>query len=553
MTIQSLGTLLQSIHASNLSSLATYTGAQPGMTAYVDTLKCEFVATPSATTAADGYSVLDGYSVQWQRVAGSSSAYWLKQNTWYIDGYMGNDEADGYTSVTALKTTDEIQRRWGPNPIIQTSATINILSVPNTNIINLNIGRNNIDYNITIQGSNTILLTTTLTTYTLPSAVNNEVHVITATGITDWTPYLYMKINFGVNGFARIAAVNPSGLGNNWARITVPVIDAVNNYSNPNWQTATPTIGQTITIESLGPDVVNININTFGINGIHNYNGTYKRPFIILKSLQTSQKTQLFSTTYKFLVYNANFRIIDCDFEDLSSFDWCAEMFGGSVYYMESSILKSILMNTLIRNAITGNYSNNLYISSYPGAVPLNNVLSEKMTLLIYDNGVIANGTYLASFDSPAHGIQIHNGGSVYITGFLLGKNNATFGYRSGSNGTLMSGGATLKITGTSGDWQCSTTSQAFTWTNSPTRKFASGSGTATLVGGTIAVTVEALPADAIVSFSRKTSGGTLGEINISAQSTSGFTLTSSSALDTSIINWSWNSPGAGIGGIVAS
>lgn len=59
MTIQSLGAFLQSIHASNLTDLAGYASAQPGYTAFVDTLKCGFVATTANLTTADGYSVME--------------------------------------------------------------------------------------------------------------------------------------------------------------------------------------------------------------------------------------------------------------------------------------------------------------------------------------------------------------------------------------------------------------------------------------------------------------------------------------------------------------
>ena len=65
---------------------------------------------------------------------------------------MGNDENDGYTSITALKTTDELQRRWGTDPIIQTSIIINFLTATSNNVINLNIGRDNIDYNVSLLG-----------------------------------------------------------------------------------------------------------------------------------------------------------------------------------------------------------------------------------------------------------------------------------------------------------------------------------------------------------------------------------------------------------------
>jgi hypothetical protein len=66
-------------------------------------------------------------------------------------------------------------------------------------------------------------------------------------------------------------------------------------------------------------------------------------------------------------------------------------------------------------------------------------------------------------------------------------------------------------------------------------------SGTATLIDGYVLVTPPGgIADDAVILFSRKTSSGDLGEINISSQDGTRFSLTSSSPFDTSVINWAW-------------
>jgi type II secretory pathway pseudopilin PulG len=54
---------------------------------------------------------------------------------------------------------------------------------------------------------------------------------------------------------------------------------------------------------------------------------------------------------------------------------------------------------------------------------------------------------------------------------------------------------------------------------------------------GVIAVSTTACTASSVILFSRATTGGTPGQVSITAQSTSGFTLTSTGN-ETSTFNW---------------
>jgi hypothetical protein len=62
--------------------------------------------------------------------------------------------------------------------------------------------------------------------------------------------------------------------------------------------------------------------------------------------------------------------------------------------------------------------------------------------------------------------------------------------------------------------------------------------GTATLSGGTVTVNNPLVGPNSIIIISRKTAGGTLGYLYISAQSNGSFAITSSSSSDTSTINY---------------
>lgn len=84
--------------------------------------------------------------------------------------------------------------------------------------------------------------------------------------------------------------------------------------------------------------------------------------------------------------------------------------------------------------------------------------------------------------------------------------------------------------------------SPQFTDSNGNTIALGEGSlasGTATLVDG-YAVIVEAMPVGALVFWSMVSLDGVPGQIQIIDQTTSGFTISSSSHYDTSIVNWFW-------------
>jgi hypothetical protein len=62
--------------------------------------------------------------------------------------------------------------------------------------------------------------------------------------------------------------------------------------------------------------------------------------------------------------------------------------------------------------------------------------------------------------------------------------------------------------------------------------------GNATLVGGTIAVADTSITANSIIILGRKTIGGTAGNLSYTLSAGVGFTITSSSGTDTSVISY---------------
>lgn len=62
--------------------------------------------------------------------------------------------------------------------------------------------------------------------------------------------------------------------------------------------------------------------------------------------------------------------------------------------------------------------------------------------------------------------------------------------------------------------------------------------GTATLAGGTVTIANTSVTANTIVLLTRKTNGGTVGNIGYVATPATGFVVTSSSSTDTSVFNY---------------
>lgn len=101
----------------NLAALATAAGVD-GAVRRVLSLRDTFVATNRASprstdTAAGGATVAahpGGGNWRWERLEQADPS-WLTQAVWEVDTSTGNDEADGLTSGTAVKSFDEVMRR----------------------------------------------------------------------------------------------------------------------------------------------------------------------------------------------------------------------------------------------------------------------------------------------------------------------------------------------------------------------------------------------------------------------------------------------------------
>lgn len=96
----------------NISTLSVISGSE-GEQVFVDTVKSPWRHHKGARLPVDSITVQiasDGY--QWVRNE-YHHPEWLSRAIWHIDFNSGNDEADGYTLGTAIKTFAELLRRLG--------------------------------------------------------------------------------------------------------------------------------------------------------------------------------------------------------------------------------------------------------------------------------------------------------------------------------------------------------------------------------------------------------------------------------------------------------
>ena len=110
--IDSIDTIVEQLQQTDSS-------VEDGETVWVRQTQCLWVYRINSGLTPDGLNVvasLYGNGGVWQRLATGTSGG-VAQTTWFIDSTNGNDDNNGLTSATALKTDAERQRRIGTWPL----------------------------------------------------------------------------------------------------------------------------------------------------------------------------------------------------------------------------------------------------------------------------------------------------------------------------------------------------------------------------------------------------------------------------------------------------
>lgn len=221
-------------YVANLATLALVNDAlyNNGTRVFVNTLKDIFILDKGATQGTNGSTILSTLSGvgRWFREIIKNPA-WGWQPNWYVDASIGNDENDGYTSLTPVKSLSEVGRRLGRggqsyayNVYMLTDQDPNDVPIFDFQLKDgYSSGAISPRTRLLINGARTTLTSGTIsaTNDWLPSA--NRSTEITATGIT-WANYIgkYIYITGGTATNVGAGCHIMKDLGANAIRTTRP-------------------------------------------------------------------------------------------------------------------------------------------------------------------------------------------------------------------------------------------------------------------------------------------------------------------------------------------
>jgi hypothetical protein len=539
-----LASSVQSV--ANLTELAALLGAGYGQKVRVESVGRSFEFTPTGTSPLQEAVVLNGVGGQWHSLEGTSDQKWLTQVTWYVDNITGNDENAG-SALSPIKTTDEIQRRWGINPTLTVRVTIYYINMPDVNILTAN--RASDTAGVDVIGIPTDLVVTTVGTYAAKVPATNSGNMITSAEVADWTPYLGMRILTNETGVAFVRKVNPDGSGNNKAAVSVSYTSA-----GLSGTLVVPAAGQTLRIQQL-PSCSTLCIILLG-GRLNDAAVAGFQPAIYLKHISATKQCILDATG----AYT-NIKMFGCDLVDLSLLSKGSTSYATACRerYAQGNIPQHYCKGVLFDK------------STYAPATQYRLNTSDSWTMEWYHCEWSQIGVQISTvsaiyvsdcqaWDWPtgaSAALELADGASIFLLNSFSGSSAAagTYGFKVRPTTYIHSNNLSGYAAGVSGQIFCVGVG-SFLWTDRPLY-WAQAKGTDTLVGGTKTVVYKNIPANARIFVTRNTPSGTLGEISVPqagrtnlGTATSQFIVNSENAGDTSSFDWSFFSPTLGSGGM---
>jgi hypothetical protein len=207
-----------------------------------------------ATTFNSGLIGTGSQAVTSALIAGAYAAAWAIPD-WYIDGTLGSDSNSGVLVGAPLQTGAELLRRLGPYAQWGQSVTIHIGANGMIDALVLRGLMQVVGTHLDIIGTTTLLLDAgALTLYqavdhTVPRATH-----ISCANVADWTTFQWARLRVtsgaSADACAWVALSNPDGVGVGVARVSrFATINPTSTSSMHN--TANPAVPDTIVIEAL--------------------------------------------------------------------------------------------------------------------------------------------------------------------------------------------------------------------------------------------------------------------------------------------------------------
>jgi hypothetical protein len=484
----------------------------------------------------------------------------LAVSDWYLDAVTGSDQNDGITPSTALQSGAELQRRLGPQAAWSTSVTIHVGVGGVTDTLSI-IGDTLLPgVHVDVIGTPTLVADAGLVTaYTAMDHVTPRSPTIACAGITDWTPYVGMRLRItsGANAGAVtwVLKANPHALGLSVARTGGRWYKKVSGLSQTVvYASVTPAPGDPVVIETL-PIVNSLVIKIGGAVDVANLNDPWSWRQYSVESIAMEKGLRDCSSDvvfYRSIVFG-------CKMQSFISVN-------GS--YGVSTASASAVSCLLIGNTVGSGIANGVWVGGCFLALPgttysIGNNLAQPGRFIYCVGQSISFQPFgpdllnnVQTFDNiVGYGAISCRGQGITLSG-VSSCDNANYGLLlvNGSSSVMT---APINITGATANVRLASTTPSAV--NLPLTVLSSSiipmidfswKGAATLVAGTAVVTVPYVNwADQTVTFSRKDPLGTIGDLSVptATRTATGFTINSSNVADVSTINWQISALGRNI------
>jgi hypothetical protein len=476
-------------------------------------------------------------------IAGIYATTWAV-TAWFLDKVLGDDNNNGTTALTPLKTGVELQRRLGPYALWPQSVTVTIGPNGLDDGLILTGAMLTPSTHLDVLGTPTVIANDTIGTYAVPVLAGTPTATqITGTAIVDWTAHQWRRIRVTsgahVGAMAWVATANPAGVGVATARISVPYALNAAAIANAAFAAIALAPGDPFVVETL-PVVPSIALHVDGPLTRGNVVtwtarqwsiGDLACPQVVITSPSSSNFNRGWTYGCKLGSYeclgNPNISL------DGQQFGTYASFFG----YQDAAIflLGFLYITGFHAGALIGD---GVLVAKFIQAVTLSSCLSQGARLLqLSKMAVTWNNTQ--AFDVAGATIPAFTMTSGSATN-LTGAGNAGFGVAiPNSSGVTLAG--TINVIGAVSNGRLST-APAVNLTLPQLLQpddFAQKGITAAMVAGSVTVTVPWYD-NAIqqVTVVHATFGGTPGILSVAQISNTQFTVNSSNALDTGTIRW---------------
>ena len=489
-----------------------------------------------ATTFNSGLIGTGSQAVTSALIAGAYAAAWAIPD-WYIDGVVGSDSNSGVLVGAPLQTGAELLRRLGPYAIWPQSVTVHVLANGMVDALVLRGLMQVAGTHLDVIGSPTQLATDVLGSFAALSHVTPIGTQITGTTIIDWTPYRWLRVRItsGVraDSVCWIATQDPAGVGVATARVSLPMQLNLTSTTTPFVTSVTWVSGDPFAVESL-PFVPNISLTVDGPL-LLNAGSQYARRQCMVRDLWCPEL--LTNVTAKaagnrVILYGS--RLSQWSFASNISASVAFVTAYGCHCYESDEATTQYKINGNMQNCLVGQ---NMTTTTCTTLLAVSNCLFQTTNFQATLFPILGVGNQV--FDCPGGSSQAFACRQGLIVN-LSGTGNSGYGVAIGNCSNLTLSG-TINLLGAVSNGRLGT-APAINLTLPQLLQpsdYAQKGITSAMVAGTTTVTVPWYDnAVQKVTVSHAVFGGTPGILSVQQISTTQFTITSSSALDTSTVNW---------------